>query len=128
MRAAARSRAEANSGQGVGQASDADLQSAQGRVATNEWPDESFDRRVPEHKGHFTIGLKVVERRRKDFELLFITRESVYRSDNLALELDRVSCVRQGYMADPPGATEVAETLLGYLTARRVTTIITYGK
>lgn len=31
-------------------------------------------------------------------------------------------------MAEPPCATEVAETLLGYLIARRVTTIITRRK
>lgn len=129
MRTAARGRAEADGGQGVGQASDADFQAPQWRIAIDEWPDESLDGRVAEQKGYFAIiGINVLHRRSKVFEFLSIIGESFESSDKIALELDRMSRVRQRYMAEPPCATEVAETLLGYLIARRVTTIITRRK
>lgn len=94
MGAAAGGRAEADGRQGVGQAGYADLQAAQGRIAIDEWPDESFDGRVPEQKGYVAIiGLEVLHRRGKTFEFVFILRESVEGSDKIALELDRTSCV-----------------------------------
>jgi len=90
MSSAAGGRAEADGGQGVGQASNADLQTAQGRRVFDQWQEEVLDGRVPEQKRYFAIiGLKLLHRSSEVVELLFIIRKCVESSDKLALKLLR---------------------------------------